>query len=116
MPVLETIEAALKPWSDWYSHSRPAQAGIEYLHVGGLLVGGGFALASDRAALRALAAGLEERKRVLAEFSSIHRPVVIALSISVISGLMILASDAGTFIASPAFWAKMALVILLLAN
>ena len=49
--ILESIEAVLKPWSDWYSHSKLTQAGIEYLHVGGLLVGGGFALASDRAAL-----------------------------------------------------------------
>jgi hypothetical protein len=116
MAILETIEAVLKPWSDWYSHSKTAQAGIEYLHVGGLLVGGGFALASDRAALRALAADLEQRKHVLKDLSSIHRPVVMALTVSVISGLLMLASDAGTFLVSPVFWTKMTLVILLLSN
>lgn len=116
MTNLETIEAVLKPWSDWYSHSKTAQAGIEYLHVGGLLVGGGFALASDRAALRALAANLEQRTHVLKDFSSIHRPVVMALTVSLISGLLMLASDAGTFLVLPVFWVKMTLVILLLAN
>jgi uncharacterized membrane protein len=86
------------------------------LHVGGLLVGGGFALASDRAALRALKADVEQKKYVLREFSTIHTPVIIALTISVLSGLVLLASDIGTFLVSPVFWIKMTLVILLLAN
>ena len=116
MAILETVEAVLRPWSDWYSHSKPTQAGIEYLHVGGLLVGGGFALASDRAPLRALDADLEQRKHVLTDFSSVHRPVVMALTVSVVSGLLMLASDTGTYLVSSVFWTKMTLVILLLAN
>ena len=116
MAILETIEAVLKPWSDWYSHSKATQAGVEYLHVGALLVGGGFALASDRAALRASRSDIGQRKHVLHDLSTIHRSVVTALCVSVVSGLLMLASDAGTFLVSPVFWTKMALVILLLAN
>ena len=116
MAIVETLEAALKPWADFYGHTKPVQAGIEFLHVGGLLVGGGFAIASDRAALRALKADLEQRKHVLREFDSIHRPVIMALTVSVISGLLMLASDVGTFLVSPVFWTKMTLVVLLLAN
>jgi uncharacterized membrane protein len=114
--AIETIEALCKPWADLYSHTKALQAGVEFLHVGGLLVGGGFALASDRAALRALSASFEQRKHVLADFSTIHRPVVLALTVSVVSGLLMLASDTGTFLVSPVFWTKMTLVLLLLAN
>jgi hypothetical protein len=116
MPIVETLEAALKPWADFYGHTKAVQAGVEFLHVGALLVGGGFAVASDRAALRALKADLEHRKFVLRGFTGIHRPVIMALSVSVASGLLMLASDVGTFLVSPVFWTKMALVLLLLSN
>src|ERR1035437_7070589 len=113
---LETLESALNPWAEWYSHTKPAQVAVEFLHVGGLLVGGGFALASDRAVLRALPSDLDQRKRVLRELSTIHTPVVLALGVSAISGVLLLASDVGTFIGSPVYWTKMTLVLLLLAN
>lgn len=116
MAVIETLEAVLKPWADFYNHTKPVQAGVEFLHVGALLVGGGFAIASDRAALRALGADVEHRKHVLREFASIHRPVLMALSVSVISGVLMLASDVGTFLVSPVFWTKMSLIVLLLTN
>jgi hypothetical protein len=116
MAIVETLEAALKPWADFYGHNKSIQAGVEFLHVGGLLVGGGFAIASDRAALRALKAPIEHQKHVLQEFTTIHKPVIIALTLSVISGLTMLASDIGTFLVSPVFWTKMALVLLLLTN
>ena len=116
MAIIETLEATLKPWADFYSHTKPVQAGVEFFHVAGLLVGGGFAIASDRLALRAINGDLEHKKYVLREFSSIHTPVVMALSISVLSGLLMLASDVGTFLVSPVFWTKMTLVVLLLAN
>ena len=116
MAIVETLAAALKPWADYYGNTKPLQAGIEFLHVGGLLVGGGFALASDRAALRCLHAPVDRQKYVLREFSSIHTPVIIALGVTATSGLVMLTTDIGTFLASPVFWTKMALVALLLSN
>jgi len=116
MAIVETLVAALKPWADFYGHYKMVAAGVEFMHVGALLVGGGFAIASDRAALRALKAPPEHQKHVLAEFTSVHKPVVIALSVMVCSGLLMLASDAGTFLVSPVYWTKMTLVVLLLAN
>ena len=116
MAIVETLVAALQPWADFYGHNKAVQAGVEFLHVGALLVGGGFAIASDRAALRALNADLEQKKHVLRDFSSIHTPVIIALTVSVISGVTMLASDVGTFLVSPVYWTKMTLVLLLLIN
>ena len=68
MAIIETLVAALKPWADFYGNTKPLQAGVEFLHVGGLLVGGGFALASDRAALRSLKAGPEQQNMCCATF------------------------------------------------
>ncbi len=116
MAILETLEAVLKPWADFYGHSKPVQTGIEFLHVAGLVVGGGFAIASDRLALRALKADLEQKKYMLREFSSIHAPVLYALAMSVTTGVLMLTSDVGTFLVSAVFWTKMALVLLLLVN
>jgi len=53
---------------------------------------------------------------VLQEFTMVHQPVLIALSVMVISGLAMLASDIGTFLVSPVYWTKMTLVTLLLIN
>jgi hypothetical protein len=116
MAIIETLEAALKPWADFYGHNKLVAAGVEFMHVGALLVGGGFAIASDRAALRALKAPIEHQKHVLQEFTTVHKPVIIALSIMVFSGLLMLTSDIGTFLVSPVYWTKMTLVALLLAN
>jgi thiosulfate reductase cytochrome b subunit len=116
MAIIETLEATLKPWSDYYGNHKMLQAGVEYLHIGALLVGGGFALSSDRAALRALRAGQEEKEIVLREFSTIHKPVIVALVVIILSGLTMLSTDIGTFLTSPVFWTKMTLVALLLAN
>jgi hypothetical protein len=116
MTIVETLVTTLKPWADFYGSHKGVQAGVEFAHVGALLVGGGFAIASDRAALRAMKADMEHKKHVLSEFTSVHKPVLIALSISVLSGLVMLASDIGTFLVSPVYWTKMVLVILLLTN
>ncbi len=116
MAILETLETFLKPWADFYGHTKLLQAGVEFLHVGGLVVGGGFALASDRAALRSLKADLEQQKHVLRDFTAVHTPVIMALSVSVTSGIVMLTTDIGTFLTSPVFWTKMTLVLLLLAN
>ena len=76
----------------------------------------GSRIASDRAALRSLGADLDQQKHVLRDFTTIHRPVITALSVSVLSGLVLLSTDIGTFLVSPVYWTKMLLVVLLLAN
>src|SRR4029077_2433810 len=58
----------------------------------------------------------EQQKHVLRDFSTIHTPVIIALAVIALSGLVMLTTDIGTFLTSPVFWIKMALVLLLLTN
>lgn len=116
MSLVETIAAIVEPWNRLYSHSKPLSTAITFAHVGSLVVGGGFAIASDRATLRVQHVDLDERKRYLRDFATIHRPVLVALVIIVASGLSMALADVETFLVSPVFWTKMAVVATLLAN
>jgi hypothetical protein len=45
-----------------------------------------------------------------------HRSVIVALVLSLLSGLALLAADLDTFLGSWVFWAKMWLIVALLVN
>jgi len=106
----------LKPWSDFYGHSKLAETIVLFVHVGALLLGGGIAVASDRATLRAISQPLDDRMRQRRELSTVHRWVIGSLVAIAASGLVLLAADLETFWDSPIYWTKMALVVALLVN
>jgi len=92
------------------------QAVVTFAHLGGFLLGGGFAIAADAATIRA-ARGIEpRRRRQLAYIRGVHRVVLIGLGVTLVIGLLMLAADLEALAASPIFWVKIALVMLLLAN
>lgn len=105
-----------KPWSDFYGHSKLTETIVVFVHVGGLLLAGGIAIANDRATLRALARPAEDRAAQRHELASSHRAVLTGLTLIVLSGLALVTSDIETFWGSPIYWTKMAVVVALLAN
>ena len=109
-----SVVSLVQPWADFYSDSHLAQTIVTFAHIGGLVVGGGVAIAADRATLRV--ASDVDRRRHLLEIAQTHALVITSLAVVVISGLLLLASDLETFWGSPIFWTKMALVLLLLVN
>jgi hypothetical protein len=112
----EFLVEMLKPWNDFYSHSKAAATTVVFLHTGALLLAGGFAIAADRSTLRALRLGVESRVQPMKELAAVHRWVITGLAIMVTSGLALLASDIETFWGSWIYWVKMSLVVLLLVN
>ena len=112
----EVLVNAFKPWGDFYSHSKMAETIVTFLHIGGLLMAGGIAIAADRGNLRALRMPAPERSHFVRELTATHRWVIVGLTVVVISGLAMLASDFETFWGSWIYWTKMALVALLLVN
>lgn len=105
-----------EPWSHAYSNSKVLATLVTFGHIASLLLAGGLAVATDRGTLRALRLAAAERGRHLAELAGVHRLVVAGLALSVITGLLLFASDVDTFIVSWIFWLKMGMVLLLLAN
>jgi hypothetical protein len=105
-----------KPWNHLYSSNKLVVTLVTFLHTGGLLLAGGFAIAADRTTLRALARPAAERAHAMRELAAVHRWVITGLTVIVISGLLQLTSDIETFWGSWIFWTKMGLVACLLAN
>lgn len=116
MSLPESIVRLFQPWNDYYSHSKGAETVVQFLHIGGLLLAGGFAVASDRGTLRALRGPVADRPQHLRELAAVHRWVLTGLVVIVISGLALVTADIETFFGSWLYWVKMALVVLLLIN
>lgn len=106
----------LKPWADFYSHSKLTVTIVQFLHIGGLLVAGGLAMAADRSTLRALKLAAAERHGHLRELAAVHRTVLFGLAMVVLSGIALFAADIETFFGSWLYWVKMVLVLILLIN
>ncbi|MEP6573960.1 MAG: hypothetical protein ABJD11_14755 [Gemmatimonadota bacterium] len=103
-------------WAHYYGDTKVVSAGVTYVHLAGILLGGGTAVAADRESLRLRPDGGAEMSWGLARLRSVHRLVVMGLAIIVTSGLMILFSDLDTYLGSALYWTKMALVAALLLN
>jgi len=103
------------PWHRLYADSRTVETAVTFLHLAALLFGGGLAIAADRRTLR-LDPDRGQLPLLLRELGGVHRPVVIALGVLLLSGLAMAAADLETFLGSPIFAAKLLLVALLVAN
>ena len=113
---MNSIESLFSPWQELYSDSTVISTTVTALHLIGMLIGGGLAIAADRVTLRIAGEQTGERERHLGELNAIHRPVLFALSLLFITGLLMIASDVSTFLISPVLWVKLGLVALLVIN
>jgi hypothetical protein len=113
---IHALAHLLAPWQSVFSNSKVVSAGVTYAHLASLLFGGGFAVAADRAALRATRGTPEGRAQLLDDLAAVHRPVLIGLAALGVSGLLLFTADVETFATSAVFWTKASLVALLMAN
>lgn len=114
--LLPSLSHLLAPWARLYGDSKVLSTGITFAHVGGLLLGGGCAIAGDRITLRFGSVDPLCQQHHLDERASLHNPVLIGLGVTLLSGLLLLGADLETYLPSLVFWAKMALIVALLVN
>ena len=114
--MLQAAVELAAPWKDTYDNSTLLATSVIALHLTALLVGGGLAIAADRATLRVPDVAADERQRQVSELGAVHRPVLAALTILFVTGIALTAADLETYIASPVYWIKFAFIVLLLAN
>jgi uncharacterized membrane protein len=106
----------VQPWASVYSDSKLVATVVTFVHLAGLLMAGGVAVAFDRTTLRFSGGSVEERRVHLDELAVVHRVVIAGLILVIVSGILMLAGDLAALVASWAFWVKMALFALLLSN
>jgi uncharacterized membrane protein len=116
LPDVGQVDAFAEPWRRLYSDSALVSTLVLFCHLAGLLAGGGLALAADRETLRVDLSSDDARRRHLEDLARVRRPVAGAVGLALVSGVLLFFADVEAFAASRIFWAKMALLALLLAN
>lgn len=106
----------LNSWASLYANHAALRTGILFMHIGGLLAAGGSAITVDLETIKVNHEDPAARSAHLVVLQRTHALVVAGLATIVVSGLLQLGADVGTFVASRIFWVKMALVVLLLVN
>lgn len=114
--MIAALKTVLSGWAHLYNNSAAVSVAVTYAHFAGMLVGGGFAVVADRDAFRLSPASLEASLADRANLAQVHRWVLGGLAFVFASGLLMMFADLETYLTSTAFWIKMGLVALLLAN
>jgi predicted MFS family arabinose efflux permease len=106
----------LESWGSLYANHAALRTAIGFIHVGGLLAGGGCAITADLATITAVRDRSATHPTQLQLLKRTHLIVVLGLVALSVSGGLLLAADIDTYLYSKVFWLKMALVVLLMAN
>jgi uncharacterized membrane protein len=116
MSILQQLVTVLEPWKTFWADHEAVSTAVTATHIAAIVVGGGLAIAADRMTLRMRNRDNAQRLAHAREIKDVHRPVIAALSLVVISGLLMAASDIEEFFENPVFWIKMGLIVVLLIN
>ena len=103
-------------WGSVYANHAALRTLVTFAHVASLIVGGGAAIAADRATLAARELDGVNRRMSLDTLHGTHRIVIVSLLLVAVSGVLMFAADLDALIYSRVFWIKMALVALLVVN
>jgi hypothetical protein len=115
--AVDVFARMAQPWATFYSDHTWVQTTTLFLHLAGIFLGGGFAIATDRDTFIAVrAARLSGQIRHLGRIRTIHKPVLFGLALALGSGFLLFAADLEHYSGSPVFWVKMALLAALLGN
>jgi hypothetical protein len=110
------VKHAIDVWASLYANHSALRTTVEFLHLAGLVGGGGYAIVVDRSTLAAVRASASVRAAQLTVIRGAHRVVITGLAVLFATGLLLFAADLDTFLWSRVFWLKMGLVGLLIGN
>lgn len=103
-------------WAAFYSGSAVMRTLVAFVHIAGLVSGGGAAVAADRATLKATRKGSSVSRAQIDSIHNTHRIVLFGLAGVIASGVLLFAADVETYAPSKLFWLKMGMVALLMIN
>jgi hypothetical protein len=103
-------------WTEVYRGHDVVQLLAGLGHILSIVFAARYALAGDRAALRAEHRAPAQRAALLAQVGDAHRPVLVGLSLALLTGLAQLLAQLSYLPGSPWAWLKLLGLIALLAN
>jgi uncharacterized membrane protein len=106
----------IESWVSLYANHAALRTGVEFLHISGLVAGGGCAITADLVTISAVRDGSAARPTQLHLLNRTHPIVVLGLLGLAVSGLLLFGADVQTFLYSRIFWLKMGLMLMLLIN
>jgi hypothetical protein len=106
----------IESWNALYSGHAALRSTVEFVHIGGLLAGGGCAITADLATITAARDSSAAQMTELRVLKRTHELVLTGLVALFISGALLFFADVETYLYSRLFWLKMLLVVLLLVN
>src|SRR6476619_660220 len=114
--ITDVFSHLLESWASVYANHAALRTGVEFLHLGGLVAGGGCAITADLATITAARDASATRTTQLHLLNRTHHIVVAGLVALTFSGLLLFTADVETFWYSRIFWIKMCLMALLVVN
>jgi hypothetical protein len=114
--VSSAFSSTLQWWVGVYANHAVLRTAVAFAHIGGLVGGGGCAIAADYATLVLAPQASAARAAHVQSIRRTHVMVVIGLVLLFVSGLLLLGADLETYLGSRVFWLKMALIAALLLN
>ena len=112
VPIRELAET----WASLYSNSVAIRSAVSFAHFGGMITGGGTAIAADLNMLSALRHAHVPPQDEVGRFRRTHLVVIASLVMVVVSGVLLLLKDLDAMLESRPFWIKMGLFVALLIN
>ena len=103
-------------WNALYADHAALRSAVEFVHIGGLLAGGGCAITADLATISAARDSSAAQVTELRVLKRTHELVLTGLIALFVSGALLFFADVETYLYSRLFWFKMCLVLLLLIN
>jgi len=116
MVAMTAVSQLVARWAHFYGQTRAVRATVTYVHLVGILAGGGVAIATDVAALRLSPGRVADWPAELDRLAAVHLWVVGGLALIFASGVLLVLTELDTFASSGVFWTKMGLVALLIGN
>jgi len=110
------ISHVVASWAVLYSGSAALRTLVSFVHVAGLVGGGGAAISADRATLRATRRGLAVTPAQIDAIHHTHQVGILGLAGVIVSGVLLFAADVSSYAPSKLFWLKMAMVSALMIN
>src|SRR5258708_1567607 len=106
----------VETWNSFYSTHAAIRTLVGFIHIIGLVAGGGCAITADLATIIHARDREAARSTQLHLLERTHAIVVGGLVALTLSGLLLFAADMPTYLPSRVFWIKMALLALLIVN